>query len=49
MLMFDRKIQKNCSFVRVTTSEFVPAQRKFKVVPEGGYKTERKAAREYGQ
>ena len=41
-LMFDRKIQKNCRFVRVTTSEFVLSvyksidSCKFKVVPEGG-------------
>jgi hypothetical protein len=42
MLMFDRKIQKNCRFMRVTTSEFVLSVQKsidsckFKVVPEGG-------------
>ena len=40
--MFDRKIQKNCRFVRVTTSEFELSVSKsidsckFKVVPEGG-------------
>jgi hypothetical protein len=42
MLMFDRKVQKNCRFVQVTTSEFALSVQKsidlckFKVVPEVG-------------
>jgi hypothetical protein len=42
MLMFDRKIQKNCGSVRVTTSEFVLSLSKsidsckLKVDPEWG-------------
>ena len=42
MLMFDRKIQKNCGSVRVTTSEFVLSVSKsidsckLKVDPEWG-------------